>query len=296
MDTHSVPCLAPRCPTHTVVAKLLAPYYASKLMCLESEDLFVILYCLLGLVFTVLAFWFPPLFPSASAYRKRLKADFGLEARVAMAQQAEAEVVTDMGGIKAESYFERKTFAAIDYAIKRHDWFEDQRARMVQMQVTLATVVVTVLVAVTRGGIPSDMSHRAAIVVLAIVPLVYVIRALILYISHLDSDPPYRLVSDIRFWFFRYNLPKESRAFGLRSDPEKLVEDELAARQTFMARIKDNLDLKKSLREDLEQLYILQVLQRYKSESLSKLRYMVASFVVFILTVGILSIIYSAVK
>ena len=52
-------------------------------------------------------------------------------------------------------------------------------------------------------------------------------------------------------------------------------------RERFFSRIGENFSLKASLREDLEQLFILHTLQRYKSESLKRMRWVLSYFLVF---------------
>ena len=110
--------------------------------------------------------------------------------------------------------------------------------------------------------------------------------ALLRYNAELDGDRPYRLVSDIRFWYFRYNIPTHSESVSggsvLNSAGSVLRE-----RANFIDRISKNFTLKNSIREDLEQIFILQVLQRYKSESLTRMRwslvYLICCFTIQVL-------------
>jgi hypothetical protein len=102
-----------------------------------------------------------------------------------------------------------------------------------------------------------------------------------LYNSELDKDRPYRSVSDIRFWYYRYNLPARSALISAGESLLSQAQAVLEERKIFFDRISDNLKVGESMREDLEQLFILQVLQRYKSESLSQLRWLLSYLALF---------------
>jgi hypothetical protein len=205
------------------------------------------------------------------------------------------------------AYLREKLFRAIDYAIRRHDWYEEQRARVFQQVMTSALWILTASVTIVGIGIRADagtVGKRFAslelllgLSVLVIIALVSLLRAVVLYNSELDANRPYRLISDIRFWFFRYNMPAHLAAASTKDDIHAQGEAVISERERFFSRIKANLNLEPSLREDFEQLFILQVLQRYKSDSLRYLRYLLSYLSVFFgieVCAIFVSLIYSA--
>jgi hypothetical protein len=112
---------------------------------------------------------------------------------------------------KSHEYFVKKLLEAIDYAIKRHDWYEDQRSRVFQSSLTLLSAVLAVLAVVAKATTTSLSEPYPVMLIFFVVgTCVALLRMLWLYSIELNADRPYRLVSDITFWHFRYNLPSAS--------------------------------------------------------------------------------------
>jgi hypothetical protein len=173
-----------------------------------------------------------------------------------------------------------KVLQAIDYAIKRHDWYEDQRFRIFQIVLGVATLALTFAGFFLKSP-PNSSEFYWAFGGLLVFIFVAIVRGVLLYNRELDADRPYRSIADIRFWFFRYNLPQHSSGDA----PPKLlarVRSVADERRRFFKRILDTLDPYHSMREDLEQLFILQVLQRHKTESLRRLRWLLGYTVILL--------------
>ncbi|HEV3397214.1 MAG TPA: hypothetical protein VG100_13800 [Xanthobacteraceae bacterium] len=184
------------------------------------------------------------------------------------------------------AYTKEKLFRAIDYAIRRHDWYEDQRSRVFQQTMTISFAILTISLTVTGLVVQKSLNSQysdifACLFGFIVLSVISITWSAWLYNSELDKDRPYRSVSDIRFWYYRYNLPAHSTWISggesLLSQAQAVLEE----RKTFFDRISENLKVGESMREDLEQLFILQVLQRYKSESLSQLRWLLSYLALF---------------
>lgn len=175
---------------------------------------------------------------------------------------------------KTNDYFRQKVFATIDYAIKRHDWYEEQRARLLQISITVITLNISAIAIIAKSNIIIDFSTVYLVSCVAIISLLSLVKLLYLYNIELDADRPYRNYSDIRWWYFRYNFQPAST---------NIPDQEWALKQRFLffKRIEQCSTLEQSLREDLEQLFILQILQRYKSESLRQIRWAASYFYIF---------------
>jgi hypothetical protein len=239
----------------------------------------------LGMALIAALIWLPGGRWKANAIRQRDPRIVGLGE---LRRQAERELLSNSATFNAESrekeassYLTKKIFAAIDYAIKRHDWYEDQRSRIFQATLTMLSVVLAVLAIGVKATDNLPAPYPFMLLEFAVCTAILLVRMLWLYSSELNADRPYRLVSDVVFWFFRYNLPEKSRGLGSRTDALPAAEAVLKERETFFRRSIANFPIVESMREDLEQLFILQILQRYKSESLIKLQWVLNYFLIF---------------
>jgi len=185
-----------------------------------------------------------------------------------------------------QTYFLNKIQSAIQYAIGRHDWYERQRLTIFQLTLAAASFMFVICGLALEVEIISAFQTGYFVFFTLFIAIVGVASALYLYNSELDGDRPYRSVSDVRFWYFRYNLPDHPRAKKEDSNTNQAAAV-IKQRKTFFERIAEYGTLDESIREDLEQLFILQVLQRYKSASLTRMRwtlvYIVGAFCILIL-------------
>lgn len=178
-------------------------------------------------------------------------------------------------GSTIDSYdlVQQKVYKAIDYAIKRHDWYENQRNRIFNLILWTIGFSLTFVGLLLRNS-DKTVVDSPEIMAIIITVTIALFVGLVLYNKELDADRPYRLVSDIRFWFFRYNLPTHSDKLKSKNDITRIADEVQKERNKFFDRISENFTIENSIREDFEQLFILHVLQRYKSESLIKLRWL----------------------
>jgi hypothetical protein len=123
-----------------------------------------------------------------------------------------------------------------------------------------------------------EQKYLCVIISTAAVLIIALFRIVSLYDAELDQDRPYRMVSDVRYWFFRYSLPDRGRRAG-EADAATLATEVVKEREKYFDRVLANSSLPISIREDLEQLFILHVLQRYKQQSLQAMRWVLSSLV-----------------
>jgi hypothetical protein len=192
-------------------------------------------------------------------------------------QAQERNLIGTIEQLEQADYVRQKIFAAIDYAIKRHDWLEEQRTRILGLSVTAATIIVAAIAIFVKTG-PIDIMQGLSLGALLAIAVLSLCRMVLLYNAELDAHRPYRIISDIRFWYFKYLIPSPP---ARHDDPIELAKSMLQDRQKYVKSLRENLELSKSIREDVEQIFILQVLQRYKSESLTRMRHLLLVFTVF---------------
>jgi hypothetical protein len=165
----------------------------------------------------------------------------------------------------------------IDYAIRRHDWYEDQRSRIFQGIVAISSAMFVVCGWIAKTSSDLHSQHLIGFLSIALIALV---RAIYYYNQELDASRPYRMVSDIRLWYFKYNVLEKSLEKPNSPSHDELAANVLDQRLNFFKRLAGNLDVPQSMREDLEQIFILQLLQKYKSESLTKMRWTLSYLIV----------------
>ena len=190
-------------------------------------------------------------------------------------------LATQPTAVDAFDYFKRKLLVAIDYSVKRHDWYEEQRSRLFQTSLTLMTGVLTVVSLVVRSDSFPAGQALVALWILGTITIIAALRTVLLYNAELDRDQSSLLISDTRFWYYR-----SSHSAPAVLEPGSDLDEGRAARVAtertrFVDRLLENVPLPESIREDLELLFLLHTLQRGKRDSLSAMRWTLSYFVVF---------------
>lgn len=180
------------------------------------------------------------------------------------------------------TYLYSKLSHSIDYAISRHDWYEEQRGKVLQYIISLTAIVIAFSGAILgyKGSQIEDIISPLGGA--ATTALIIVNYSIINYNLQLDADRPYRLISDVRHWFFRYNISEKGNYADEYYSTISKANKVKTQREKFFSRIVEIDSFKKHLREDYEQLFILHVLQNYKSDSLKRLRWSLAYLVSFL--------------
>lgn len=263
-------------------------------MCIEnfnSETVKVLISTMPLFLFVVLIFFVPR---GVWKIRKSAIRDPKISQEAEVRRTLELASLESLDGAEAlehRNYLYNKIDKAIDYAIGRHDWYENQRLNILQLSLATSTVIFATCGLAINHFDPAPIEIKSFCILSVVLAIFGVWVALLRYNAELDGDRPYRSVSDIRFWYFRYNIPQHSDASKhskLLTSARKVLEE----RKLFIERVADNFNLKESVREDLEQIFILQILQRYKSESLTRMRwtlvYLICAFTAQVLLALIL--------
>jgi hypothetical protein len=169
--------------------------------------------------------------------------------------------------------FQDRLYRMIDYGIKRFDWYEEQRFKF--LQIALALITVTAGLSGFLANVRSSISPLAlGLSFGAVVTLLFTgIKLMLAYNELRDITYPYTKIADIRSWFFRYNF--KSLPAALSREPVqsiKEVQETATAYQKFVERWSEYAKKQKGfIEEDLQQVFILQVLQSYRRESLERM-------------------------
>lgn len=186
----------------------------------------------------------------------------------------------DLSDNTTKDRIQSRLFSMISYAISRHDWYELQRDKFLNIGIGILGASVTASgVAITvQDKIPNKVLIP---LLLGLGTLLITSMVLILKITYFtEQDHPYRKVADIRSWYFKYNIKDElpPKISKNKSIAQLQVSKVIDAYQTFIERwIEYAKNQNKTIEEDIQQVFILQLLQHYRSNDLKKLKNITAA-------------------
>lgn len=172
--------------------------------------------------------------------------------------------------------FQERLYKIIDYAIGRHDWYDEQRTQFLQIGLALMAVGASLGAILVNFGKTWYISIYTLASVILVVLSIFLsgLIQLYLYNKGIQRDYPYRKIADIRSWYFKYNFPSGLED-NLSKDPSiaynqvKEVKDNL---EKFYGRILECANDKTNcIKEDLEQIFILLLLQRYRQQQVKSM-------------------------
>jgi len=185
------------------------------------------------------------------------------------AQEMKQNLVKETDFYDKDKISER-LYRMILYTIGRHDWYEDRLHRLLNIGVSF--IAASVLLATFMSALGLHLTILSLIfgwlttvsVLCTGVSLVYY------YNSRLARNHPYRKIVDIRSWYFIYNFPSGLKdALSKKFDKAKQeVEETIQGYEAFLTRwLEYSRDKNRFIEEDLEQVFILQLLQRYRFQA-----------------------------
>ncbi|SRR6266498_1929264 len=179
-------------------------------------------------------------------------------------------VATLNGDPSAQAAFQDRLYRMIDYGIKRFDWYEEQRFKF--LQIALVLITVTAGLSGFLANVRNSVSALALTLSFGAVGTLLLtgVKLMLAYNELRNITYPYRKIADIRSWFFKYNF-KDLPA-SLSSEPVhsiKEVQEVATAYQNFVERWSEYAKKPRGfIEEDLQQVFILQLLQNYRRASL----------------------------
>lgn len=210
------------------------------------------------------------------------------------AQEMKQSLVKETNFYDKDKISER-LYRMILYTIGRHDWYEDRLHRL--LNIGVAFVAASVALATFMAKVSSDIAILSMIFGwLATAGVLFTGIGMIYYFnSRIARDHPYRKIVDIRSWYFMYNFPsglKDSLSRKFHKKRQE-IEEIIQAYETFLKRWMEYApDRDRFIEEDLEQVFILQLLQRYRFQAvktMSKILYYGILVTVLFVVVAILT-------
>jgi hypothetical protein len=176
--------------------------------------------------------------------------------------------------IEQQKSIQDRLYRMIEYAVRRHDWYVDQCHRLLQIGVAL--IATAAAIGSLLGKIETlarSTQYFAWVLALSIfgtgIYLVY------LYNSFLSSDHPYRKVVDIYSWYFKYLFPQEPSpkvSKGHEIATNQIAQEAARIKSFFEAFLGRATKPLSSIREDIEQVAILFLLQGYRLQQVKRMQ------------------------
>jgi len=195
----------------------------------------------------------------------------------AKAQELEKKAISDAKIDQGQEELIRdRLYRMIDYAINRHDWYDDQRYRFLQIGLALMAAGAALLSAFAALSKTLMISTYVFFCLLGIGISVFLtgLSLVYLYNQGVARNHPYRKIVDISSWYFAYNFPSglSDHLSSSRDIAKKQVQESFECLEKFFDRW---LQLAKErqgfLKEDLEQAFILLLIQRYRYQQVKKM-------------------------
>ena|SRR3989442_1332474 len=159
----------------------------------------------------------------------------------------------------------------IQYAIGRHDYWENYRTRYLTIATALFAVAATgisILVNAKITGVAAALLF-AAFIDLGATGLYIIYR----FRKETTPDYPYRKEAEVKSWIYLYTLPPNGKVlidFKSNVARKKAAKKYVESLQDFSTRWM-KLTEEERMQEDLEQVLILYTLQAYKREFVKRL-------------------------
>lgn len=209
------------------------------------------------------------------------------------AQEMKSKLVKNTSFYDADKISER-LYRMIQYSIGRQDWYDNHQHRM--LNIGIAFVAASFALGTFIIAISSNVSLLTSILggMTALCTLGTGASLIFYYNRGLARDHPYRRIADIRSWYFIYNFPsglKDTIGKGYK-EAKKQVEETINAYEAFLKRWLEYCpDRNRFIEEDLEQVFILQILQMYRYQAVKAMSKILFFGICVIVGFGIASLI-----
>ncbi|BCM21160.1 hypothetical protein [Mesorhizobium sp. J8] len=193
-----------------------------------------------------------------------------------------------------------RVYRMIEYAVGRHDWYEDQRGKLFQAALGMLSFIAAAAAIVNSVG---GSKYFVFFLGMGLIILgITACRLIMMYTEVSEKNHPYRKAADIKSWYYRYTVSGDiidDLDVLVGQDKEAAVEDVRKNFRAFLTAISGSIDAKVLLKEDLQQVFILYLLQNYRQMNLKRMYSVtkagtVASMVFFAL--ALIALMYSPAK
>ncbi|MCK4637051.1 MAG: hypothetical protein KAT49_04140, partial [Methanomicrobia archaeon] len=188
-------------------------------------------------------------------------------------KEVQKEIINKKKYPNLEEYQER-LYRMILYCIGRHDWYDKIRLHFLDIGLAFCASSIAAITLISKYW--TGLCFFTKIFILLAVLIILILGLLLIYFYNesLGEDHPYRKIADIRSWYFIYNLPylMDSSLSKNKDEAKKQIESVInsfkASTNRWLEYTEDPYDF---IREDLEQVFILQLLQKYRYQFIKRM-------------------------
>ncbi len=167
-----------------------------------------------------------------------------------------------------------RLYKMIEYSIGRHDWYDEQRNKLLQLGIAILGAAAVISAVVLSLGEKFSLFSGILLWLFVLGLFSTGLLLIINYSSTIGQNHPYRELVDIRSWYFKYSFPsglKES--LSSKKETAKIeIKEVVDAFKNYLTRWVEYATKKDEfIKEDLEQVFILQLLQRYRFQQLKRM-------------------------
>jgi len=188
---------------------------------------------------------------------------------------------------------QKRLYKMINYVIDRHDWYSDQRNLF--MQIGIGLLAASSTVAVVFAQFAKSFNSITLFITWAAILSIFSTGMVLLYLFNrgVERNHPYRKIVEIKSWYFKYNFPSglkdylSSNKCFAKNQIKEIVNGKIDFLEKWLKLAKTPNGL---IKEDLEQVFILQILLRYRSQQLKTMSRslfigLILAFCLFILSI-----------
>lgn len=174
-----------------------------------------------------------------------------------------------------EADIKERLYNMINYAIGRFDYYSEQKHKFLNIGLSFIGVSATFIgiLLSNSNSIPSFLKTCGYIdsVILSIAGVVMIF----FYNSYMTPNYPYRKIMDIHSWYFKYKF-SDKLDYRLSKRKKKADRQLLEVTQSYMSSVYNWTNKSKIknyfIKEDIEQVAILQLLQKYSWDCVTKMK------------------------
>lgn len=207
------------------------------------------------------------------------------------------DLLTKLDGLndKELAELQRNLTHLIDHIANRIEYAETRRSNIAILGSTVvaASIAILTLVLTNIDYVPI----KSMLICMSMTGIIFGALVLFVFAKQTNFRYPFTKVAQTRKWFYRYSL-RNYEAFTapfIFDQSEKDFQkskDEYASQWTefYTNNIEDLKDLRKNIAQDLEQVYLMHVNERYKNLFLTQLRSIFSYGIVITVVLGILAL------
>jgi len=192
-----------------------------------------------------------------------------------------------------EDKIQERLYNMINYAIGRFDYYSEQKHKFLNLGLSFIGISATFIgiLLSNKASVPEFL--RICGYVNSTVLSITGIIMLIIYNKYMTADYPYRKIMDIQSWYFKYKF-SDKLDYQLSKTKNKADQQLLEVTMSYMNSVYNWTNKTKTknyfIKEDIEQVAILHLLQKYGRDCVNKMKRTMNWGIVIFISVPVLQL------